>query len=91
MTGAGCPELAIACVPADTSSRPTTLWRLASRNRTLHDPEGRDLENLIVDALYAHTGDLEEAIHLYGHALRMKKGIELKSGDFLEKHALTPL
>jgi hypothetical protein len=79
-------------VPTETSSRPSTLWRLARRNRTLRDPKGRDLENLIVEALQAHsTGDLEEAIHLYGHALRIKEGIELKSGDFLEKHALMPV
>jgi len=52
---------------------PRELSRLARRHRTLRDPKSRDLENLIVEALRAHsTGELEEAIHLYSHVLRLR-------------------
>jgi putative GTP pyrophosphokinase len=52
---------------------PRELSRLARRHRTLRDPMSRDLESLIVEALQAHSaGELEEAIQLYSHALRLR-------------------
>ena len=55
------------------AASPRELSRLARRHRTLRDPKSGDLEDLIVEALRAHsTGDLEEAIHLYSHVLRLR-------------------
>jgi len=52
---------------------PQELSRLARRQRTLRDPKSRDLENLIVEALQAHsTGNLQEAIRLYSHVLHLR-------------------
>ena len=46
---------------------------LAKRQRTLRDPKSRDLENLILEGLQAHSaGNLHEAIRLYSRALRLR-------------------
>jgi putative GTP pyrophosphokinase len=55
------------------AASPQELSRLARRQRTLRDPKSRDLENLIVEALQAHSaGNLQEAIRLYSHALHLR-------------------
>jgi putative GTP pyrophosphokinase len=57
--------------PLAATPREVTL--LARRDRTLPDPKRRDLENLIVEALRAHSnGELEEAIQLYGDVLHLR-------------------
>jgi putative GTP pyrophosphokinase len=57
--------------PLATTPREVTL--LARRDRTLPDRKRRDLENLIVEALRAHSsGELEEAIQIYGDVLRLR-------------------
>jgi len=49
------------------------ISRLARRDRALRDPQSRNLEGLILDALRAHgAGELERAIGLYGHILRLR-------------------
>ena len=58
---------------APLAATPREVALLARRDRTLPDPRRRDLENLIVDALRAHSnGDLEEAIRLYSHVLQLR-------------------
>jgi putative GTP pyrophosphokinase len=49
------------------------ISRLARRDRALRDPQSRNLEGLILDALRAHgAGELERAIGLYDHILRLR-------------------
>jgi len=49
------------------------ISRLARRDRALRDPQSRNLEGLILDALRAHGADeLERAIGLYGQLLRLR-------------------
>ncbi len=58
-------------MPLAASSR--ELSRVARRHRSLRDPKSSDLESLIVEALQAHsTGDLDKAIQLYSHVLRLR-------------------
>ena len=55
------------------AATPREVTRLARRDLTLPDPKKRDLENLIVEALRAHSnGDLEGAIHLYSDVLHLR-------------------
>jgi len=55
------------------AATPREVTQLAKRDRTLPQPKKRDLENLIVEALRAHSNDeLEEAVRLYGDVLHLR-------------------